>query len=85
VDNLIHNYQNTILIPTIVGSMVKIVKEEQKVCDIFAQVQMLLHLLFSFNYPILPQVTTSHPFFCQGNHQKQFLNLVVRCHHNLPT
>ncbi len=48
-------------------------------------VQIFLHLLFSLNYLILPQVTTSYPFFCLRNHRKWFLNLVVHCHHNLPT
>jgi hypothetical protein len=59
VDNLIHNYQNTILMPTIVGSMVKIVKEEQKVCDIFAQCS---NALASFVFIQLSNSSTSDNF-----------------------
>ncbi len=37
MDNLIHNSQKTILMPTTIVSMVKIMKEEQKVYNILAQ------------------------------------------------
>ncbi len=36
-DNLTHNYQNTILMPRIVGFVVKIVKEEHEVPKILLQ------------------------------------------------
>jgi hypothetical protein len=47
VDNLIHKSQKTILMQATVGSMVKIVKEEQKFCNILAQ---CLDVLASFDF-----------------------------------
>jgi len=48
-------------------------------------VQTFLHLLFSLNCLILPQVTTWQPLLYWQNHQNRFLNWLPNYHHNLPT
>ncbi len=55
MDNLIHNSQKTILMPSTIVSMVKIMKEEQKIYNILAQCSdVLTSFVFIklFNYSL---------------------------------
>jgi len=53
-DSLTYNFQDTILTLGIIGFVVKIVKDKHKFQTLSFNVQMLLHILLSLNYLILP-------------------------------
>jgi len=67
-DNLIHNSQDTILTSGTAVLLSRLWKTNTKYLTFSFNVQMLLHLLFSLNCLILPQVMTWHLVVLQWDH-----------------